>query len=354
MAGAAIPIPAVSSVQSALASSSPVVAGPSTSAMPVISSPILSGGATPTVLLGKLPQDPSGALKAPAVAPPGAVQAANILGLGSSNKPVVVPSAPATATAPNLLQSIQQPLPPTSLASGSSQQFAAPVIPADVSLPGPSTSTGAPQFSSQMSRETADADAQISQLLENLQKEPQTLTIGRDEKMAEFIKSIAGENAANSTSSVPSTPDVLGAPSTSAAPRSLPPPASLAALVAEPPAQQVAVSRPGGSPTKAAPLPNVEKTAGTTGFQASFLNSLANRRVSAEEDPHDQQQQAQQQQQPQVSMGGGAPSQMRALQNLPPNTRLVKGPNGQFALQKIQTIELTQEQQAVNVKETIY
>ena len=48
-----------------------------------------------------------------------------------------------------------------------------------------------------------------------------------------------------------------------------------------------------------------------------------------------------------VTMGGGASSQMRAVQNLPPNTRFVRGPNGQLSLQKIQAIELTAEMQAV-------
>jgi hypothetical protein len=49
---------------------------------------------------------------------------------------------------------------------------------------------------------------------------------------------------------------------------------------------------------------------------------------------------------PQPNMGlGGAGSQIRALQHLPPNTRLVRGPNGQVTLQKIQTIELSQEKQ---------
>jgi len=48
-----------------------------------------------------------------------------------------------------------------------------------------------------------------------------------------------------------------------------------------------------------------------------------------------------------VSVGGGLSSQMRAYQNLPPNTRIVRGPNGQLSLQKIQAIELTPELQAV-------
>ena len=44
---------------------------------------------------------------------------------------------------------------------------------------------------------------------------------------------------------------------------------------------------------------------------------------------------------------GGAGSQIRAMQHAPPNTRLVRGPNGQVTLQKVQTIELSQEMQQV-------
>jgi hypothetical protein len=74
--------------------------------------------------------------------------------------------------------------------------------------------------------------------------------------------------------------------------------------------------------------------------------------------PHQPQQQLLQQQQQQqvasqivsptpVTLGGGASSQMRAYQNLPSNARIIRGPNGQLSLQKIQTIELTPELQAV-------
>merc|ERR1719510_267004 len=44
---------------------------------------------------------------------------------------------------------------------------------------------------------------------------------------------------------------------------------------------------------------------------------------------------------PASSMGGASVSQLRALQQLPPNTRLQHGPNGQIMIQKIQTIELS-------------
>lgn len=48
---------------------------------------------------------------------------------------------------------------------------------------------------------------------------------------------------------------------------------------------------------------------------------------------------------PQPNLLGGPGSQIHAQRHLPPNTRLVRGPNGQVTLQKIQTIELTQEMQ---------
>jgi hypothetical protein len=46
---------------------------------------------------------------------------------------------------------------------------------------------------------------------------------------------------------------------------------------------------------------------------------------------------------------GGVGSQIRAMQqHIPPNTRLVRGPNGQVTVQKVQTIELSQEMQHVS------
>ena len=49
---------------------------------------------------------------------------------------------------------------------------------------------------------------------------------------------------------------------------------------------------------------------------------------------------------PSISLGG-AGSQIRAMQHAHPNTRLVRGPNGQVTVQKVQTIELTHEMQRV-------
>lgn len=188
-----------------------------------------------------------------------------------------------------------------------------------------------PAVVSQLSQETADADAQISQLLETLQKDPQKLAI-EGEKMAEFIQSLTGSDDPLLDSN-PSSP----------------------------------------------PKPKVTKVAETsTGFQASFLNSIAKpsddtKSISRAPIPQQVLQQVSRgdlvpSTLPSVPMSstpavvtptvvsgtstnvplvGGASTQMRALQNLPPNTRLVKGPNGQYSLQKIQTIELSQEMQQV-------
>ena len=137
---------------------------------------------------------------------------------GTSTMPVA-----AAATSANLLQNLQSPL-PQKTATGLMQPTAAaanapPVIlqpqqqtsqlqpqPALVHaqpqpqasnsvqqlLQVPLTSGGQqqqqpPQFTSQISRETADADAQISKLLETFQKDPGSLSIEND-KMADLIR----------------------------------------------------------------------------------------------------------------------------------------------------------------------
>ncbi len=264
----------------------------------------------------------------------------------TASKPTTIVPKPSPAT-PNLLQSIQEPLPPTSLESVASSPPHVPIMGPSASQM-PSTSS-APLFSSKVSRETADADAQISQLLETLQKDPQTLTL-ESEKIAEFIKTLTSDTAPVST--------------------------DLTAATGPMPVSQQQMKP---LPTSAKPEPPLEKTSGTTGFQASFLNSIANRRISADEDPLQPHQPAKIQipaasappappaitsvsptgitttswsstpSSAVVTMGGGAATQMRALQNLPPNTRLVRGPSGQYTLQKIQTIELSPELQMVRV-----
>ena len=186
--------------------------------------------------------------------------------------------------------------------TASSATASDPSMPKLSPMAGPSSTSTTPAFKSQLSRETAEADAQISQLLESLQKAP-TNKLGNlsvdSEKMSELFNSLTNEDSSSSP------PPTLKATMASDAKNSKNPP----------------------------PM-----TSGTSGFQASFLNSIAGP------------------EQPKGKVGGettnlpigGASTQRRALQNLPQNTKLVRGPNGQYSLQKVQTIELTLEQQNVS------
>ena len=100
--------------------------------------------------------------------------------------------------------------------------------------------------------------------------------------------------------------------------------------------------------------PKPQLTSGTTGFQASFLNSIASpekpKASNNSESPTSvaSSTPSSMGSSPNVTMGG-ASTQRRALQNLPQNTKVVRGPNGQYSLQKVQTIELTVEQQNVSI-----
>ena len=175
--------------------------------------------------------------------------------------------------------------------------------------PGPSSSTGPPVFKSQLSRETAEADAQISQLLESLQKAPTSnkldLPSVDSEKMSELFNSLTNEDSSSSP------PPTLVKPSTM------------------------------NSETKNNSKPmHTPMTSGTSGFQASFLNSIATPTSTDKSKVGNSE----------TLPISGAGTQRRALQNLPQNTKLVRGPNGQYSLQKVQTIELTLEQQNVSKK----
>lgn len=249
----------------------------------------------------------------------------------------------------NLLQSIQQPLPPSTL----EKQIA----------PAPSV---VPAFSSQESREAADADAQLSQLIETMQKDPQSLAI-ESEKMADFLKSLSNETEKQQQPQLqlqqPQPQLQLQQPQ--------PQPSQLPLAPMDIPAVAIGAG-PSTTASSISPKTAPELTSGTTGFQASFLNSIAPNRMEDEASsitpvPTSVATGAASSISPAlstassssgllspggsvlptVSMGGGAASQMRQLQNLPPNTRLVKGPNGQFTLQKIQAIELSPTMQQV-------
>ena len=267
-----------------------------------------------------------------------------------------------------------------------------------------------PNFQSQLSMETADADAQISQLLETLQKDPNQLVV-EGEKIAEFINSLTTGDELDSSSPLPITPTDSNSSQSILQPKPTSNPSQQPSQINK---GQVAhhnhsissiqQNDKSGSidtaPSNSSAVINKppELTSGTTGFQASFLNSLASsnnqseplkRGASQELDCSNIISSITSPVPPQVSnvlssgvgasqpltktdvmspnisgsvpphiatsspipLGGtpslgGAPSQMRAMQNLPQNTRLVRGPNGQYSLQKVHTIELSQEMQA--------
>ena len=291
--------------------------------------------------------------------------------------------------------------------------------------------TNPQSFTTQLSMETAEADAQISQLLETLQKDPKQLVV-EGEKMAEFINSLTGSDDLDTVSSspIPHPPNdistahtilqqqqpIAGSHQTTHSKVNMQSPLSqqrqniTPSLLPSSLAQTLPQKLP--SPGTSSNNNNVinkppELTSGTTGFQASFLNSLASSSNQHEQskrpgphelDSHNIIGSITTPAQPQtssllsninpmvgtfstqinqpvskgealspnmpttpvsiphhiagaspVTLGGGAPSQMRAMQNLPQNTRLVRGPNGQYSLQKVHTIELSQEMQAVSL-----
>ena len=245
--------------------------------------------------------------------------------------PPIVASTAVTSTASssasNLLQSIQQPVPiqqttPTSIAT---------LAPVAVPSSSQSTALQVPQrqFSTQISRETADADAKISQLLHSLQNETlPTLSNPSNEQVTDLIKSLGDATP---------SPSVTG---------------------------EIVLSTETGTVSTA----KSESASGqSSDFQAAFLRQIQTRRPSAKEEVEE----ARSLNLPtavtvasvspppvaEVSstattttttiMGGVSSSvpQNRTLQNLPPNTRLVRGPNGQMTLQKVETIELTPEMQ---------
>ena len=168
-----------------------------------------------------------------------------------------------------------------------------------------------PVFKSQLSRETAEADAQISQLLESLQKDSskKISSVESEETAVKLFNSLTGDDSSS------------------------PPPSVIK------PSQQVVVSNNSTSSSASTKMPIM--TTGTTGFQASFLNSITS--------PEKGGAPAGNETTSIPAVVGGASTQRRALQNLPQNTKLVRGPNGQYSLQKVQTIELTADQQNVRV-----
>ena len=331
-----------------------------------------------------------------------------------------------SATSSEILQRLTDPLPQKPLTIPSDSAFdsllnqhpRSNLMPSNEELS--QALPGAQVLQSQLSMETADADAQISQLLETLQKDPKQLVV-EGEKIAEFINSLTAGDDLDSSSPIPPTPTDVNNPlmqeamstssssqqstsnnnKQSATQHSL----NLSGTTQGPAStfqqQGQATIMPETSSNVISKAP--ELTSGTTGFQASFLNSLASSTSQQQESSKgsaashefdsnaiinsitspvlpqttsmpntgniisgmsgNQPTSKSQAISPNsssaavpsphhlvsanpVTLGGGAPSQMRAMQNLPQNTRLVRGPNGQYSLQKVHTIELSQEMQA--------
>ena len=247
--------------------------------------------------------------------------------------PPPIVASTAVSTASNLLQSIQQPVPlqqttPTSIAS------LAPVA-------GPSSSSSAAsalqvpqqrQFSTQMSSETADADAKITQLLQSMQNEtPLTLSNPTSEQVTDLIKGLGDATP---------SPSVTG---------------------------EIALSTDTGT-VSTVKSSSEGASGGQTDFQAAFLRQIQTRRPSAKEEVEEA---ARSLNLPTTAvtvaslsppplaaevpstttsttttttiMGGASSAQLSQtqLQNLPPNSRLVRVRNGQTTQQKV--IQLTAE-----------
>merc|ERR1719412_3017121 len=115
-----------------------------------------------------------------------------------------------SATSSEILQRLTEPLPqkpltlpsePTIDSISSHQRGNNLVQPSDDN----SQTLLPPNLQSQLSMETADADAQISQLLETLQKDPNQLVV-EGEKIAEFINSLTSGDDLDESSPIPPTP----------------------------------------------------------------------------------------------------------------------------------------------------
>ncbi|CAB4069666.1 unnamed protein product [Lepeophtheirus salmonis] len=215
-----------------------------------------------------------------------------------------------------------------------------------------SSSNSKPVYSSQISRETEDADAQISQLLKTLQEEPHKLSID-----PEFIQSLGGGDVDFEGSITPPPPQLAPAISKVFTSTTTVPIKSLSSKTFTTTPHQVPelINNASAhlqmrllSSTSDVAAGTKLKTFTTTSFSSSS-NILPQQIL-------------------QVSRGemvsnpisinsnlvpssltsvpiGGVSTQVRALQNLPSNTRLIRGPNGQYTIQKVQTIELSPEMQ---------
>ena len=246
----------------------------------------------------------------------------------------------------SLLQNIQQPIPQSSLTIR-------PPPPPALVLPPPNTKVSNLP-ATPLSADMEDAESQISLLLESLQKQSGSKVASSDQ---EFLESLTGSGEASGGSGRPAASRYPGSP-------------SMPVLT-----PQVTLAEPSRSPQEHSSLQNkyldslarsqiadkrrarhesggMPLLSPTTGIlhspgDSSSSSSSSPRPVSGP--PNVTVQTAVQPSPAPASSMGGAVSQIRALQQLPPNTRLQHGPNGQIMIQKIQTIELSPARQQVGI-----
>ena len=297
-----------------------------------------------------------------------------------------------------LLQSIQQPLPPASLAHGQPQTARAATAAATTpeQLPGsskapppltmPAPSNGGPSKhhpSTPLSADMEDAESQISLLLESLQKQQGGASINSDQ---EFFDSLTTSQGAP-VSQGPGQRGLISKPDPFSKLSRFPPPQMptltpqmpvLTPQVLEPqqkpPESQNRVKQivekrrsrheSGGMPMLS-PTTGLLHPASSPRAGVSPVSPRANTKTGGviQAVPKYSETPAKSSGPPNVTVqssasvssstsgsgmgGAGSGSQLRALQQLPPNTRLQHGPNGQIMVQKIQTIELSPTMQQV-------
>ena len=292
-----------------------------------------------------------------------------------------------------MLQSIQQPLPPASLSHGqpgtagpasaavtTAEQLlgATKAPPPPLTLPPPSP--GGPSKHhppTPLSADMEDAESQITQLLESLQKQQGGASVNSDQEFFDSLTSSQAQNTPSSKTEPFSKPSRFPSPQMPTLTPQMP---VLTPQVSESPqkpqdlqnrVKQIVEKRrsrhesggmpmlspttgflhPASSPGAASGVSPVSPRANTkTGgvIQAVPKYSEAPAMSSGPPNVTVQSPASVSSAASGPGMGGaGSGSQLRALQQLPPNTRLQHGPNGQIMVQKIQTIELSPTMQQV-------
>ena len=260
----------------------------------------------------------------------------------------------------SLLQSIQQPIPQASLAIRPSQ-------PAALVIPPPNTKVSTKHPPTPLSADMEDAESQISLLLESLQKQSATNINSSDQ---EFFESLTSPNPAPSTGGIPISVDPEPSVSkTETFPKPTRYPGSPSMPVLTP---QVTLAESGKSPQdttfqnkyldslarsqiadkrrsrhESGGMPLLSPTTGILHSPGDSSSSSGSPRPHSVTAPPNVTVQASVHSPATAPSMGGPVSQIRALQQLPPNTRLQHGPNGQIMIQKIQTIELSPPMQQV-------